>query len=156
MRLALFQPDIPQNFGAMLRLTACMGVSLHVIHPCSFVLSDKNLKRVAMDYRDLAHLTHHDDWGAYQAYAADHRLRTVLMTTRASQPLHQFAFTPSDVILMGRESAGVPDAVHDAAQARLHIPMPGGGRSLNVALAASMALFEGLRQTSSLTATGGV
>lgn len=156
MRLALFQPDIPQNFGAALRLTACMGVALDVIHPCGFVLSDKNLKRAAMDYAALTTVVQHADWAAFMTFRRAENARIVLMTTQASTPVQQFSFQPHDIILMGRESAGAPPEVHKAADARIHIPMGAGARSLNVVNAASMALFEGLRQTGGLPATGAV
>lgn len=156
MRLALFQPDIPQNFGAALRLTACMGVALDVIHPCGFVLSDKNLRRAAMDYATLATVVQHADWAAFLRFCRAEKSRIVLMTTQASVPLQQFSFHTDDIVLMGRESAGVPPEVHTTVHSRIHIPMGAGARSLNVVNAASMALWEGLRQTGGLPATGAV
>jgi tRNA (cytidine/uridine-2'-O-)-methyltransferase len=148
MRLALFQPDIPQNFGAMVRLTACMGVPLDLIHPCGFVLADKHLKRAAMDYIDLAHVIEHADWATFLSTRSSGRL--VLMTTRASVALSDFGFAPDDCLLMGQESCGVPEHVHALCDARIHIPMVAGARSLNMANAASIALYEALRQVSGL------
>jgi tRNA (cytidine/uridine-2'-O-)-methyltransferase len=145
MRLALYQPDIPQNLGGAIRLAACLGAGLDVIEPCGFPLSDKSLKRAAMDYGEAADTARHDSWAAFRAARAGARL--VLFTTRAAEPLHGFAFRPDDVLLFGRESAGVPEEVHAAADARLLIPMRPGLRSLNVAMACAMAAGETLRQT---------
>lgn len=145
MRLALYQPDIPQNAGTILRLAACLGIAVDIIGPAGFDLSAKALTRAGMDYLDHARLTQHVSWQAYLAGAADRRI--VLLTTRAGMPHHAFRFEPSDTLLLGRESAGVPDAVHDRADARLRIPMVPGMRSLNVAVAAAMVLGEALRQT---------
>ncbi|WP_421936257.1 tRNA (cytidine(34)-2'-O)-methyltransferase [Phenylobacterium sp.] len=145
MRLALFQPDIPQNLGAAIRLAACLGVPLDVIEPCGFPLSDAAIRRAAMDYGDLAQVTRHAGWRDFRAKSAPSR-RLVLFTTRGATPLHDFAFGPEDTLLFGRESAGVPDDVHDAADARVVIPLAPGARSLNVVTAAPLALGEGLRQ----------
>lgn len=147
MRLALFQPDIPQNLGAALRLTACLAVSLDVIEPCAFPLTDKSLKRTALDYGEKSQVKRHDSWSAFLADDARNQGRLILFTTRGAAPYHRFAFEPGDTLLFGRESAGVPDEVHAAAQARLLIPLAPGLRSLNVITAAAMALGEGLRQT---------
>lgn len=144
MRLALFEPDIPQNTGALLRLAACLGLRVDLIEPAGFVLSDKRLQRAGMDYVDLVPLTRHASWDAFQAARTG---RLILLTTRAETPYTEFSFAPDDVLLLGRESAGVPDDVHIAADARLRVPMVPGARSLNVALAASMVLSEALRQT---------
>ena len=144
MRLALYEPDIPQNAGALLRLGAGLGVPVDIIEPCGFVLSDRRLKRAGMDYLGAADLTRHESWASF---LAQRRGRLVLLTTRASLPYHRFAFGAGDTLLLGRETAGVPDAVHRAADARLRIPMRQGLRSLNVALAAAMVLGEALRQT---------
>jgi tRNA (cytidine/uridine-2'-O-)-methyltransferase len=146
MRLALFEPDIPQNAGALIRLGACLGVGVDIIEPCGFVLSDRRLRRAGLDYIGLADVTRHDSWEQFFA-SRPPDARLVLLTTRASVPYHRFAFTPSDILLLGRETAGVPDAVHDAAAARLVVPMQPGRRSLNVALAGAMVLGEALRQT---------
>jgi tRNA (cytidine/uridine-2'-O-)-methyltransferase len=145
MRLALFQPDIPQNLGGSIRLAACLGVSLEIIEPCGFPLDDRNLKRAAMDYGAAADVTRRDSWRAFQADRAPGRL--VLFTTKGAEPFHRFAFRPDDVLLFGRESAGVPDEVHAAADARLYIPIRPETRSLNVVSAAAIALAEALRQT---------
>jgi tRNA (cytidine/uridine-2'-O-)-methyltransferase len=147
MRLALFQPDIPQNAGALLRLGACLGVPVDIIEPCGFVLSDRRLRRAGMDYLASAEMTRHETWSAFVAARA-RGARIILLTTTGTVPYHRFAFGADDIILVGRESAGVPPEIHDASDARLTIPMRPGLRSLNVALAASMVLAEGLRQTS--------
>ncbi|MFC6854016.1 tRNA (cytidine(34)-2'-O)-methyltransferase [Marivibrio halodurans] len=144
-QLALYQPDIPQNAGAILRLAACMGVDLSVIEPAGFVWSDARMKRAGLDYIAKAHLTRHAGWDAFRAAHADRRL--LLFTTAGTTAYTDFAFAPGDVLLFGRESAGVPGAVHDAVDARLLIPMRAGLRSLNVAQCAAMALGETLRQT---------
>ena len=147
MRLALFQPDIPQNLGAAIRLCACLGVFLEVIEPCAFPLSDRTLKRAALDYADQARITLHRCWEEFIEDQARSEGRLVLFTTKAAAPYADFAFSPGDTLLFGRESAGVPDEVHAAAEARLLIPLRPGLRSLNVATAAAMALGEALRQT---------
>ena len=147
MRLALFQPDIPQNVGAAIRLCSCLGVGLDVIAPCAFALSDRNLKRAALDYGPEAELELHASWTAFLAAPARRTGRLVLFTTRATRPYLDFAFAPEDTLLFGRESAGAPDEVHAAADARLVIPLRPGLRSLNVVTAAAMALGEALRQT---------
>ncbi|HVI32538.1 tRNA (cytidine(34)-2'-O)-methyltransferase [Phenylobacterium sp.] len=147
MRLALFQPDIPQNLGAALRLGACLGVPVDVIEPCGFPLSDRAVARAAMDYAAKAEVRRHDSWAGFLADPLRAEARLVLFTTRAAAPYHSFAFRRGDVLLMGRESAGVPDEVHDAADARLYIPLVAGARSLNVVTAAAIALAEALRQT---------
>lgn len=144
MRLALFEPDIPQNAGALLRLGACLGIAVDIIEPCGFVLSDRRLRRAGMDYLAAADLTRHESW---TSFLAARRGRLVLLTTKADLAYHRFAFLPGDTLLLGRESAGVPEDVHDAAEARLRIPMMTGTRSINVALAAAMVLGEALRQT---------
>lgn len=145
MRLAAYQPDIALNLGAMVRLCACFATPLDVIEPCGFAFSVKALRRSAMDYAESADVTRWESWDSYQGGGLPGRL--ILLTTAAATPLWDFRFAPDDRILVGRESAGVPPGVHAAADARLAIPMPGGGRSLNVAMAAGMALFEAMRQT---------
>ena len=148
MRLALYQPDIPQNAGSLMRLCACLGVAMDIIEPCGFLLSDRNFRRSGLDYRAGVDLTRHESWAAYRAKpAAQGQERLLLLTTKGTQPYADFAFTPTDTLLLGRESAGVPDDVHAAADARLLIPMLPGMRSLNVAQAAAMVLGEALRQT---------
>jgi tRNA (cytidine/uridine-2'-O-)-methyltransferase len=144
MRLALFQPDIAANTGTILRMAACFGVPVDVIEPCGFAFSDRSLKRAGMDYLDRAQVTRHVSWAAFQAQL---RGRIVLLTTKATLAHSKHRFEPDDILLMGRESAGVPPEVHDSAGARVTIPMAPGERSLNVALAAAIALGEALRQT---------
>lgn len=150
MRMALFQPDIPQNVGAAIRLTACFGAPLEVIEPCAFPLNDRSLKRAALDYGPLAHLIVRESWEAFRADPARSEGRLVLFTTRAAQPLHGFSFAPGDTLLFGRESAGVPDEVHAAADARLIIPIRPETRSLNLVTACAIGLVEALRQTGGL------
>lgn len=145
MRLALFQPDIPQNTGTLMRLCACFGVPLDIIEPCGFLLTDKNLKRAGMDYLDRLDLTRHMNWQSFQATRP--HARRVLLTTKGAALLTDFDFHPDDILLAGRESSGVPDEVHAGCAARVVIPMVQGVRSLNVAVAASIALSEALRQT---------
>jgi tRNA (cytidine/uridine-2'-O-)-methyltransferase len=146
LRLALYEPDIPQNTGALLRLAACLGVEVDLIEPCGFLLDDRRLKRALLDYTTGLRISRYASWAAFLAgRAAEARL--VLMTTKGATPLHCFAFAADDTILLGRESAGVPEAVHRAALARVVIPLRSPARSLNVALAGAMALGEALRQT---------
>ncbi len=144
LRLALYQPDIAPNVGAILRLGACLGVPVHVIEPCGFPFSPHAWRRSAMDYADLAELHRHNSWPAFQAERPLGRL--IAMTTKAASSLWDFTFRPGDTILMGRESAGLPDEVHAAADARLLIPMQRQARSLNVAMAAAIAVAEAGRQ----------
>ena len=146
MRLALFQPDIPQNLGAAIRLGACLGVPLDVIEPCGFPVSDKQLRRAALDYAQIADITRHPGWSLFRTESERQNRRVVLMTTQGATPLPNFRFQPGDVLLMGRESAGVPDEVHEAAGARVVIPLVPGARSLNVVTAAAIGLGEALRQ----------
>lgn len=145
MRLALYQPDIPQNLGAVIRLAACFGTPLDVIEPCGFPFGDRGLRRAGMDYIARATITRHSSWDAFLATPPAGRL--VLLTTRGATPLPAFAFRPDDTLLLGREEAGVPDAVHRRAEARVAIPIRAETRSLNLALAAAIALSEALRQT---------
>ncbi len=144
VRLALYEPDIPQNTGAILRLGACLGVAVDIIEPCGFVLDDRRLRRAGMDYLDRVAMSRHASWPAFRRVRAG---RLVLLTTRGEDRLSGFRFRNGDTILLGRESAGVPEPVHDAADARVVIPMTDGARSLNVALAAALALGEALGQT---------
>jgi len=144
MRLALFEPDIPQNTGALIRFGACFGVPLDVIEPCGFLWNEAKLKRAGMDYLGLADVTRHSSWSAFQAHHAGARL--VLVTTQGSVPYIDFAFAPGDILILGRESAGVPEHVHSAAAGRVRIPMRPGWRSLNVAQAGAIVLAEALRQ----------
>ncbi len=152
MRLALFQPDIPQNLGDAIRLGACLGVGLEIIEPCGFPLGDRALRRAAMDYLGHAEIARHDSWAAFRAADARRAGRLLLFTTRATVSFLDFAYAPGDVLLFGRESAGAPNEVHAAADARLVIPMAAGLRSLNVVTAAAIALAEALRQTSGFPA----
>lgn len=150
MRLALYEPDIPQNTGTMLRLAACLGIPVDLIEPCGFLWSDRKLRRSGMDYLEGVSLTRHASWAAFRANRAGGRL--VLLTTAGDVAHTGFAFHASDTLMVGRESAGVPDEVHAAADARVVIPMVPGARALNVALAAALALGEALRQTGQLPA----
>ena len=150
MRLALYQPDIPQNTGTMLRMAACLGVAVDIVEPAGFDVSDRNFRRAGLDYLDALDITRHPSWRAFGAFRAERRLRLVLATTKAATPYTEFAFEATDVVLVGRESAGVPDEVHAAADARIVVPMRPGRRSLNVAVAAAMILGEALRQTSAM------
>ncbi len=150
MRLVLFEPDIPQNTGAILRLAACLGAGVDVIEPCGFVWDEPRMRRAGMDYIDAVELRRHSSWPAYLGARPDGRL--VLLTTRATRSYTDFAFRPDDRLLLGRESAGVPDAVHAGADIRLAVPLRPGLRSLNVAMAAAMVLGEALRQTGRLPA----
>jgi tRNA (cytidine/uridine-2'-O-)-methyltransferase len=146
MRLALYEPDIPQNLGAFIRLAACLGTPLDIIEPCGFPLDDKRIRRASMDYYDLASIVRHASW---EAFCRDRPAgRLVLLTTAGDSVFPGVAFQASDILLLGRESAGVPAAVHEAADLRLRIPLRPSLRSLNVALAAAMVLSEALRQTS--------
>jgi len=149
MRLALFEPDIPQNLGAFIRLAAGLGVPLDIIEPCGFPVDDKRIRRAAMDYYDLATIVRHASWAAFRRDHLEKPApgRLVLLTTKGAVPFPDVTFQPGDILLLGRESAGVPPDVHEAADVRLRIPLQPGARSLNVALAAAMVLSEGLRQT---------
>jgi tRNA (cytidine/uridine-2'-O-)-methyltransferase len=149
MRLALYEPDIPQNAGALIRLGACLGVPLDIIEPCGFLFSAAGLRRSGMDYLELAEVTRHASWAAFQGKP---RGRLVLLTSKAEASYTGFAFAADDTILLGRESAGVPDEVHEAVDARLRIAMRPGLRSLNVAQAGAMVLGEALRQTKGFAA----
>jgi tRNA (cytidine/uridine-2'-O-)-methyltransferase len=148
MRLALFQPDIPQNVGAVIRLCACFSVPLEVIEPTAFPLNDRSLKRAALDYGPLGHMTVRPSWEAFLAAPERDGSRLVLLTTRGATPLDRFSFEAGDTLLFGRESAGVPEAVHAAAGAHVVIPIAAETRSLNLAVSAGIALWEALRQTS--------
>lgn len=145
MRLALYEPDIPQNAGSLMRLGACLGVGINLIEPCGFLLSDRGLKRAGMDYLKSADIRRHESWDRFHTERTAGRL--VLLTTRGDMAYTDFVFRADDTLLVGRESAGVPDTVHAAVDARLAIPLISGLRSLNVAQAAAMVLGEALRQT---------
>ena len=154
MRLALFQPDIPQNLGAAIRLSACLGVPLDVIEPCGFPLSDRALRRAAMDYAQIADVARHSGWDSFRTQSVTCGARLVLFTTKGGQALHGFTFQRDDILLFGRESAGVPDEVHEAADARVVIPLAAGARSLNVVTAAAIGLGEALRQINAFPILG--
>jgi tRNA (cytidine/uridine-2'-O-)-methyltransferase len=147
MRIALYQPDMPQNAAALIRLAACLGLSVEVIEPCGFLWDDRRLRRVGMDYLDRVALRRHRSWEAFRTAEGLAGARRLLLTTAADQPYTAFAFRPDDVLILGRESAGVPEAVHADVNARLGIPMAAGARSLNVVVAAAMVAGEALRQT---------
>lgn len=147
MHIALFQPDIPQNTGTILRLCACLGVSAHIIEPAGFAISDRHFRRAGMDYLDHVALTRHDSWSKFEEWRNETGLRLVLFTTKTAGSYLDFRYQGDDILLFGRESAGVPDAVVAAADARVVIPIRPSLRSLNVAMSAAMALGEALRQT---------
>lgn len=147
MRLALFQPDIPQNAGTLLRFAACMGLAVDIIEPCGFLMDDRHLRRAGMDYLDNVALTRHVSWDRFTESVAAEQARLVLLTTRGTIDYVDFTFDSKDILLLGRESAGVPPEVHAAADARLLVPMADGMRSLNVAVAGAMVAGEALRQT---------
>ena len=147
MRIALFQPDIPQNTGTILRLCACLGVEAHIIEPAGFPVSDRHFRRAGMDYLDQVTIVRHDSWSAFEAWRHGDGGRLVLFSTRAAVPYLDHRYAAHDILLFGRESAGVPEQVVAAADARLVIPIRPDLRSLNVAMAAAMALGEALRQT---------
>jgi tRNA (cytidine/uridine-2'-O-)-methyltransferase len=149
MRLVLYEPDIPQNAGTMMRLAACLGVPVELIEPCGFVFSDRHLRRAGMDYLKHVELTRHDTFASFEAWRRQCSVaaRLVLLTTKGETQYQDFAYRADDLIMVGRESAGVPDAVRALADARVRIALAPGLRSLNVAVAAAMVLGEALRQT---------
>jgi tRNA (cytidine/uridine-2'-O-)-methyltransferase len=149
MQIALYQPDIPQNTGTILRLCACMGASAHIIEPAGFPVSDRHFRRAGMDYLDQLDWMHHDSWTKFEEWRRSSGRRLLLFTTKGATPYLDFRYQASDILLFGRETAGVPEAVAQAADARVVIPIRPGLRSLNVAMAAAMALGEALRQTGS-------
>lgn len=151
-RLALYQPDIPQNTGTMLRMAACLGVAVEIIEPAGFDVSDRHFRRSGLDYLDDVAITRHPSWSSFEGWRREQGCRLVLATTGAALAYTQCAFEPGDVILMGRESAGVPDEVQRVAEVRVAVPMRPGLRSLNVAVAAAMVLGEALRQTKAFPA----
>ena len=157
MRIALFEPDIPQNAGTMLRLAACLGLDAHLIEPAGSPTTDRAFRRAGMDYLDQVALTRHASWARFEAWRRAEALRLVLFTTAGDMPYLAHRFRPEDILLFGRKSSGVPDEVHAAADARLVIPLRPGLRSLNVAVACAMAVGESLRQMSvgSLADAGG-
>ena len=145
MRLALFQPDIPQNTGTLLRLGACLGVPVDIIEPCGFIFDDQRLRRSAMDYLEHVDMTRHSSWPEFLARHGGARL--VLLSAHAAHAYTDFTFHADDILVLGQESAGVPEMVRARADAALHIPLAAGLRSLNVAVAAAMVLGEAMRQT---------
>ena len=147
MRIALYQPDIAQNTGTILRLAACLGVEAHIVEPAGFPSSDRAFRRAGMDYLDHVALTRHVSWTAFEQWRRAERLRLALFTTAAETGYLDHSFGSDEVLLFGRESSGVPAEVHAAAEVRLKIPMREGLRSLNVAVAAAIALGEAMRQT---------
>jgi len=153
MRLTLYQPDIPQNLGTLIRLGACLDVPIDIVEPCGFPFGDRSLKRAAMDYAAAASITRHSSWGAF--CGARQGARLVLLTTKSPIPYQDFVFEPDDCLLVGSESSGVPDTVHAEADHRVCIPMKPGLRSLNVAVAAAMVVGEALRQTRALVTYDG-
>ncbi|MEJ8311641.1 tRNA (cytidine(34)-2'-O)-methyltransferase [Agrobacterium larrymoorei] len=147
IRIALYQPDIPGNTGTILRLAACLGISVDIIEPAGFDISNRNLKRAGMDYIAAAALTRHVNWERFQEWRATSERRLILASTKAALPYTKVNYRPDDILLFGRESAGVPDHVHDKADERVLIPMVEGQRSINVAMSAAMITGEVLRQT---------
>jgi len=145
--VALYQPDIPGNTGTIIRLGACLDIAIHIIEPAGFDLCDRNLKRAGMDYVALANLKRHLDWQEFESSMANMKKRLVLFTTKATSSYYDFVYQPNDVLLFGRESAGVPEFIHDEVKARLTIPMRPGVRSLNLAMSVAMAVGEATRQT---------
>lgn len=147
MRIALYQPDIPQNTGTILRMAACLAVPVDIIEPAGFDLSSRALKRAGLDYREWAEITRHASFATFKRTLEENSSRLILLTTQSETPYHEIVFRPGDTLMAGRESAGVPGDVHDAADMRVRIPMAAGMRSLNVAVALAMVLGEGLIQT---------
>lgn len=150
MRLALYQPDIPQNTGTLLRLGACLDLPIDIIEPCGFLFNEKAIRRAGMDYLDFSNYRRHNSWNDFLDYREQHSQeygRIILLTTHGNKSFVDFDFKPNDIILMGRESAGVPENVHQKADAQLLIPMNPNARSINMAISAAMAITEGLRQT---------
>ena len=150
MRLGLYQPDIPQNAGTILRLCACFGIEAHIVEPSGFPTSDRAFRRAGMDYLDAVAIVRHRCWSAFADWRNRYAYRLVLFTTTATYSYLDYRYQPDDILMFGRESAGVPPEVHDAADAQLKIPIREGLRSLNVAVAAAMAVGEALRQTGSM------
>ena len=154
MRIALYQPDIPQNAGTILRLAACLGIEAHIIEPAGFPTTDRAFRRAGMDYLDQVALVRHTSFEAFERWRAREGARPIVLTTHASTPYLDHVFRAGDILLFGRESAGVPEEVHRAADARLVIPMRAGLRSLNVAVAAAMVVGEAIRQTGGVAQGG--
>ena len=146
MRIALYQPDIPQNTGTILRLCACLNVEAHIIEPAGFPVSDRHFRRSGMDYLDQVAIVRHDSWTKFEEWRSQAGCRLIIYSTKAARPYLDYPYGADDILLFGRESAGVPDEVHKAADERLVIPIAPGMRSLNVAMSVAMALGEALRQ----------
>lgn len=146
LRIALYQPDIPGNTGTILRMAACLGLAVDIIEPAGFDLSDRGLKRAGMDYLEQAALTRHLDWEHFNQWRLSENRRLVLLSTKAAQAYTEFSYRSDDILLFGRESAGVPDHVHEISDERIIIPMVQGGRSLNLALSVAMSAGEAIRQ----------
>lgn len=147
MRIALYEPDIPQNTGTILRTCACLGVTAHIVEPAGFPVTDRAFRRAGMDYLDRVTIVRHDSFAAFEDWRHSARLALVLITTAASRSYLEHGYADDQVLLFGRESAGVPETVHQAADVRLRVPMREGLRSLNIAVAAAMVMGEALRQT---------
>ena len=147
MRIALYQPDIPQNTGNIFRLGACLGIPVDIIEPTGFIFDDKKFKRSAMDYIDHLEYKRHIDWQYFYDWSQKNKYRLILMTTKTNQSFYKFEFHSSDILLFGRESAGVPDKIHQMVDRRLTIPMKEGVRSINLSSSVALVLGEGLRQT---------
>ena len=150
MRIALYQPDIPQNTGNIFRLGACLGISVDIIEPTGFIFDDKKFKRSAMDYIDHIDYKKHIDWQHFYDWSKENKFRLILMTTKTNQSFYKFEFCSSDILLFGRESAGVPDDIHKIVDHRLTIPMKDGVRSINLSSSVALVIGEGLRQTISI------
>jgi len=150
MRIALYQPDIPQNTGNIFRLGACLGISVDIIEPTGFIFDDKKFKRSAMDYIDHIDYKKHIDWQHFYDWSKENKFRLILMTTKTNQSFYKFEFRSSDILLFGRESAGVPDDIHKIVDHRLTIPMKDGVRSINLSSSVALVIGEGLRQTISI------
>jgi tRNA (cytidine/uridine-2'-O-)-methyltransferase len=155
MRIALYEPDIPQNTGTILRTCACLGMEAHIIEPAGFPVTDRAFRRAGLDYLDKVTITRHASFAAFNAWRRDERLKLVLLTTAATDSYLSHRFAEDQIVLFGRESAGVPDSVHNAADARLCIPMRTDLRSLNIAVSAAMVMSEALRQTGGFAASQG-
>jgi tRNA (cytidine/uridine-2'-O-)-methyltransferase len=150
LRLALYEPDIPQNAGTLFRLAACMGIRVDLIEPAGFDASDRNLRRAGLDYLHHVEITRHLDFAHFERWRQENGHRLVLATTHGAQNAYDFAFEPGDILLLGRESAGAPPRVHAAAEARIALPLAPGLRSLNIAVAGAMLVGEALRQLDAL------
>ena len=146
MRIALYEPDIPQNTGNIFRLGACLGVDVDIIEPTGFIFDDKKFKRSAMDYINHLNYKRHLDWKHFLKWVKDNQYRLILMTTKSKKSYYNFKFQPSDILLFGRESAGVPNDIHEIVDHRLTIPMKNEVRSINLSSSVALVIGEGLRQ----------